>query len=75
LAVNGAESVQDYLQQWQDENRNADTGTLAGTLTDGTTGAPLPDILVSAAGNLTFTDANGQFVLQDLSMGVHNVVF
>jgi hypothetical protein len=75
LAVSGQETVQDHLQQWQGENRTTDTGTLTGALNDAATGNPLADILVSAAGSLTFTDANGKFELADLSTGVHNVVF
>ncbi|MDY6873134.1 MAG: hypothetical protein SVR81_04085 [Chloroflexota bacterium] len=75
LVVHDEQIVQDQLQQWQGETRTANTGTLSGSLTDAATGAPLADILVSVAGSLTFTDANGKFELADLSVGIHNVVF
>ncbi|MCB2202979.1 hypothetical protein KQH56_03140 [bacterium] len=74
LVANDQEIVQDQLQQWQGEPRTTETGTLTGTLTDAATGSPLADILVSAAGSLTFTDARGQFELADLPTGVHNLV-
>lgn len=69
------ESVTDILQSWEGESITTETGTLTGILTDPITNAPIPDILVSAAGHMTFTDANGRFAIHHIVTGVHNVVF
>jgi len=70
-----AGSVTDILQTWEDESRDVATGTLSGMIVDSEVGQPIPDILVSSGGQLTFTDANGKFIIDNLSPGVHNVVF
>ncbi len=67
-------TVKDQLSSWAGETASQSQGTLAGTIKDRDTHAPLPDILISAGGKLTITDANGQFVLDGLSSGVHNLV-
>ena len=74
LSTEKATNVTDHLQFWQDAPRQGETGTLTGQITSAATGQPLSDILVSAAGNLTFTDANGRFTLSEIFPGVHNVV-
>ena len=68
-------TVQDHLQAWQGEAYTGGTGRLKGTLLDSSTNHPIEDIIVSAGGLRTFTDANGKFVLEGLGEGVHNVVF
>jgi len=73
--VSGQETVNDILQMWQGDSPASEMGTITGTLTDRDTLRPLPDIIVSAAGHLTFTDANGNFILSGISPGVHNVLF
>ncbi len=74
--VTGDESVNDTVQTWMGVSPAAvNAGTLSGTLTDQTNGQPLADILVSACGSLTFTDANGRFALAGIMPGVCNVVF
>ncbi len=75
LTVTGNEDITDNLQSWLGEVQRVDTGELSGTLTDRSTGQPLADILVSIAGSLTFTDANGNFIIDGISPGVHNIVF
>lgn len=71
----GNEKVTDLLQAWHGDSINSDTGTLIGTIREQTTNLPIPDILVSAGGQLTFADANGKFALDGLSPGIHNVLF
>ena len=75
LSIDGETSVTDVLQCWQDSSCSSETGSLSGTVTDETTQAPIADILVSAAGQLTFTDANGRFNFNGVRPGVHNIVF
>ncbi len=75
LFVSGETTTTDILQNWQGSTSTSDTGLLSGTVVDKATQMPLADILISAAGNLTFTDANGQFNIHGLTPGIHNVVF
>lgn len=74
LAAEENTTVVDHLQFWQDSPLQGETGALTGQITSSVTGLPLADMLVSAAGNLTFTDANGRFSLPEIFPGVHNVV-
>ncbi len=74
LAAEANTTVVDHLQFWQDSPLQGETGVLTGQITSSATGLPLADMLVSAAGNLTFTDANGRFSLPEIFPGVHNVV-
>jgi hypothetical protein len=67
--------VQDVHQAWQGEAHGQTMGWLLGTLRDQETNLPIPDILVSAGGRRTFTDANGKYLLDGLGEGIHNVVF
>ncbi len=50
---------------------NATTGTVRGTITDGDTGAPLPDVSVSVTGigSATVTDSAGGYQLTNVSAG------
>lgn len=68
-------TVRDFLQAWSGEVQQSLTGRLKGTLLDSNTKMPIHDILVSAGGMRTFTDANGKYVIDGLSEGIHNVVF
>jgi hypothetical protein len=68
-------SITDILQSWEREKRINAVGLLSGTLIDIESEQPIPDILVSAGGQLTFTDTNGQFLIPNLASGIHNVVF
>lgn len=77
LLVDGETTVTDQVQFWQDPSLPGDieTGQLSGQIISAESGLPLSDILVSAAGLLTITDANGHFSLEGISTGVHNIVF
>jgi hypothetical protein len=75
LYVPASITIIDYLQAWTGGVRPGIIGRLKGTLLDKSSNLPIPDILVSAGGLRTFTDANGKFVLEGLSEGIHNVVF
>lgn len=72
--VANAIEIVDQLGSWLGEINNHQQGVLTGRVQDRDTHKPIPDILISAAGQITFTDANGQFVLDKLPPGVHNVV-
>ena len=66
--------ITDHIAAWQGEIQAQSSGVLSGTIQDRVTHNPLPDILVSAGGQLTFTDANGYFLIDGLPAGVHNMV-
>ncbi len=75
LSVNGETTTTDILQSWQGSSSTSDMGSLSGTVIDKTTRLPLADILISAAGYLSITDANGRFSIHGITPGIHNVVF
>jgi len=68
-------SVTDILYTWQGETSNQGLGVLTGVVRDQESDSPIPDILVSAGGQLTFTDANGEFVIGGIPQGEQNVMF
>lgn len=70
-------SVVDSVQTWLDSPLATDTttGRVNGRVVSNADDSPLPDILVSIGGYLTFTDANGYFSLDGISPGVQNIVF
>ncbi|MFU8825912.1 MAG: glycoside hydrolase family 113 [Brevefilum sp.] len=67
--------VEDILLAWQAEPVDTLTGILRGTVLEEGSDQPIPDILISAGGMRTFTDANGKFIIKGLTEGIHNVVF
>jgi len=74
--ASGNAIITDVLQGWQgSETQHLISGFIRGTLLDEDTDQPIPDILVAAGGKRTFTDANGNFFLEGIGQGVHNVVF
>ena len=77
LLVDDDLSVTDQVQFWQDSSQPPDieTGQLSGQILSAENNAPLADILVSAAGQLTLTDANGHFALDGIATGGQNIVF
>ncbi len=68
-------SFVDKITSWSGEITNQVTGLLTGTILDSITNEPIPDILVSAGGIMTFTDMNGRFNFGGLPLGLHNIVF
>jgi hypothetical protein len=67
--------VKDHIDAWVGQSNINSSGHLTGTLLDANTKDPIPDIIVSSAGQLTFTDSNGRFILENLPPAIHNVVF
>jgi hypothetical protein len=64
----------DILFSWKDRVEISETGRFEGIVQDKNTGDPIPDILISAGGKLTFSDANGLFSLDGLPVGTLNVL-
>jgi hypothetical protein len=73
--VEGPAIVQDVISRWTDTAYQGPTGRIMGEISDYTTGAPIPNVLVTAGGEQAFTLADGTFLLEGLPPGTHNLVF
>ncbi len=74
LHVSGPTQVVDTLNSWADKPVSTLSGNIFGTVVNSDTGAPLPDILVTAGGVQALTDSAGRFQLNGLRGGNHNFV-
>ncbi len=73
--ANTSSDVKDIILGWEGEQPQVDTGKLEGVVQDRDTRLPIPDVLISAGGQMTFSDANGHFALEGVPVGLNNVVF
>ena len=67
-------TIHDIVGRWIDSDISLPKGRLNGKVVDSTTGQPLPNILISASGMLSWTSSEGIFQIQDIPEGTHNVV-
>jgi hypothetical protein len=74
LHVSGPTQVVDTLNSWVDKPVGTLSGNIFGTVVNSDTGAPIPDIMVTAGGVQTLTDSAGRFQLIGLRGGTHNFV-
>lgn len=72
--VTGPGVVQDWISGWTGQPYSGTTGSIQGLVLTAESGTPIPNILVTAGGMQTLTDASGRFYLEGLSPGVHNLV-
>ncbi|HUI88205.1 MAG TPA: carboxypeptidase regulatory-like domain-containing protein [Anaerolineales bacterium] len=72
--VAGQGEVQDLIGGWSDKNYTRQLGAIQGRVLNTDTGAPIPNILVTAAGVQSITDSAGRFDLEGLPIGVNNLV-
>ncbi|HJR79940.1 MAG TPA: carboxypeptidase regulatory-like domain-containing protein, partial [Anaerolineales bacterium] len=72
--VNGPTQISDTLNSWTDKPVGFPSGNIFGTVRNADTGAPIPDIMVTAGGVQTQTDSAGRFQLIGLRGGIHNLV-
>ena len=70
----GPAEVRDVVSGWTGSPNSAQTGSIQGRVLNADTGTPVPDILVTAAGQRAFTDSAGRFDLQGVGVGTHNLV-
>lgn len=66
--------VHDTLNDWADKSYARELGSIQGRVFNAATGAPIPNLLVSASGVQYLTDSSGRFDLQGLSVGTHTLV-
>ncbi len=72
--VTGPGAVDDVVSSWADSLFSSPFGRASGKIVDSSTGNPLTNILVAAGGQQTLTDSNGDFILEGLPVGTHNMV-
>ncbi|HEY5984412.1 MAG TPA: carboxypeptidase regulatory-like domain-containing protein [Anaerolineales bacterium] len=70
----GPSQVRDVISGWSDRPNARETGSIQGRVLNADTGAPIPDVLVTAAGQRAFTDSAGRFDLQGIVTGQSNLV-
>ena len=72
--VAGQAEVKDILGSWSDKIYSRQTGSIQGRILNVDTGTPIPNILVTAGGERSFSDSAGRFDLEGLPAGTHNLV-
>ncbi len=72
--VAGPGEVQDIVADWSDRSHTRPAGTILGQVFNADTGAPLPNILVTAGGLQHITDSLGRFELGGLPSGTQNLL-
>jgi hypothetical protein len=66
--------VQDIVSRWTDSQPTASLGRIVGQALEIETGQPIPNLLVTAGGQQTWTAADGTFRLEGLPEGTHHLV-
>ncbi len=74
LQVNGPTNIVDTVSSWADRPANTLSGNITGAVMNADTGAPIPNIMVTAGGARALTDSAGRFQLLNLRGGTHNLV-
>jgi hypothetical protein len=72
--IPGPIQIDDIIAAWSDVPYQGEIGRITGRIHDANTGEPLSEILVNAVGVTDFTDGEGQFRLDGLPPGLHNLV-
>ncbi len=71
--VTGPAVLNDILASWSDQPFSGPVGRIIGTVTNATTGNPIPNILVVAGGQAALTDSLGQYALESLPQGTQTL--
>lgn len=72
--VDGPGGVDDVVGRWTDSDFYVPTGRIRGNATDTNSGAPIPNLLITAGGAQAISKSDGSFLLEGLPAGVHNLV-
>ena len=73
--VDGPGIVKDVVSNWSDSTYEGSTGRIMGKVSDEITEKPIPNLLVTAGGAQTVTSSQGEYLLEGLPPGLHNLVF
>lgn len=72
--VDGPGIVQDTVSAWSDGTYTGPTGRIIGKVTNQEDGSPIPNLLVTAGGLQSVTSSTGDYLLEGLPPGLHNLV-
>jgi hypothetical protein len=72
--ISGPNTLQDVLISWTDQPFSGQVGSIAGSVISAADQRPVPNVMVSAGGMTTLTDSIGQYILEGLPPGTHNVI-
>ncbi len=72
--VDGPGIINDIVSSWSDTSYSGATGRIMGKATNKDDGTPIPNLLVTAGGTRTVTSSTGDYLLEGLPPGLHNLV-
>jgi hypothetical protein len=74
LKVDGPTIVEDIIYAWGDTPLSKPTGRIQGRIIDETSNQPVANIMVNAGGISALTSSEGDYILEGLPTGTHNLV-
>jgi hypothetical protein len=72
--VDGPGITRDIISSWSDSVYIGPTGRIMGKVTNEDDGTPIPNLLVTASGVQAVTSSTGDYLLEGLPPGLHNLV-
>jgi len=72
--VDGPGIVNDIISSWSDSTFDGSTGRIMGQVTNAEDRSPVPNLLVMAGGVQTVTSSAGNYLIEGLPPGLHNLV-
>lgn len=69
--VDGVSTVDDTVTSWSGQTYTGTTGHIRGLAVNSVSGQPIPNLLISADGIQTISDASGNFRLEGIAPGTH----
>jgi hypothetical protein len=72
--VDGPGIVKDVVSSWSDSAYVGATGRIMGEVTNQEDGSPIPNLLVTAGGSHAVTSSTGDYLIEGLPPGLHNLV-
>lgn len=73
-SVPGAMQLEDTIASWQVGGAESETGRVLGRVATAGAGQAVGEMIVTAAGQQTFSDGEGRFRIEGLVPGLHNIV-
>jgi hypothetical protein len=72
--VDGPGIVEDIVASWSDSSYSGSTGRIMGRVANSDDGSPIPNLMVVAGGAQSVTSSTGEFLIEGLPPGLHNLV-
>ena len=72
--IDGPAIIEDVIFTWADAPLSKPTGRIQGRILDETTNQPVSNLMISAGGLSTFTSSEGEYLLEGLPNGTHNLL-